>query len=258
MIEFYDMMFKRKSFRQFKCKTPISKSELQDIENFLGVIVEQLSDDVTFKYKIVPSNITTCKRGEYCILIYGNHDNRSLLNIGYTFALLDFFLSSIDIGSCWYGMGKPIVPNPINNLPYVIMIAIGKATKEEFRKNYKTAKRKENADISVGKLEQSLLEYVKYSPSACNSQPWMLIGDDNGFSIKLNPKEKMLIPKNKISFYNTIDVGIMMLSCEIWLMKNSIKYKREINAKKEQYQKDDTVVNYKYGKSLDSGKTDFA
>jgi nitroreductase len=239
-------MFKRKSFRQFKSNELLSNEELQKIKNFIDTISERISSDMPLKYKIVPSSEASCKRGEYCILIYSNHDNKSLLNVGYTFAQLDFFLSSINIGSCWYGMGKPNDSSQFENLPYVIMIAMGKASQDEFRKNYRAAKRKANEDISSGDLNQSLLEYVKYSPSACNSQPWILVGNQHELSIKMNTKEKMLIPKDKISFYNTIDLGIMLLSCEMWLRKNSTQYERELYDKNEPFKNEDIIVSYKF------------
>ena len=244
MVELYQMMFKRKSFRRFKVEAAISELELERIVNFIDHTAERLSEDIPISYKIVPITQTSCKRGEYGILIYSNTDSRSLLNIGFMFSQLDFFLASIDIGACWYGMGKPNETVEHGNLPYVIMIAIGKATTAEFRKDHTKAKRKSNDELSLGEPFSSLLDYVKYSPSACNSQPWILERNQEKLSILLNSKEKMIIPKEKIIFYNTIDLGIMIFSCELWLRKNQIGYKRSINESPGSFISGDTVAEF--------------
>lgn len=246
MVELYNMMFKRKSFRKFKSEIEISKSELEKIEYFINDVAERITIDTPMIYNIVPVSETSCKRGEYCILIYGNMDNKSLLNIGYMFAQLDFFLASIDIGSCWYGMGKPYEMEASDSLPYVIMISIAKAGSEEFRKDYTKAKRKSNEELCFGEESSSLIDYVKYSPSACNSQPWILKINQNKLSIILNPKEKMIIPKDKIIFYNTIDLGIMIFSCEIWMRNNQISYNRRVNYGNGSYELGDIIAEFIY------------
>ena len=252
MVELYDMMFKRKSFRQFKSNEKLTNAELEKIANFIDETAEKMTSHSSMAshtpmtYKIVPISETTCKRGEYAILIYSNFDNLSLLNIGYIFGQLDFFLASIEVGSCWYGMGKLSQTHISIDLPYTIMIAIGKANKDEFRKDYTKAKRKTNDELCAGDVNASLIDYVKYSPSACNSQPWLLSNNHERLSILFNPKEKMLIPKDKIVFYNAIDLGIMIYSCEIWLRKHSIQYKREIKTTDECFKAGDTIAHFNY------------
>lgn len=49
----------------------------------------------------------------------------------------------------------------MDGLPFVIMIAIGKASKETFQKDYKAAKEKPNDELSRGEVEPSFLNYVK-------------------------------------------------------------------------------------------------
>lgn len=104
MIEYYDMMFKRKSFRRFDDALHLSPGELIKLEMFICNVAKRLYKEMPMSYKIVPRHETSCKRGEYCLLIYGNHHNEDLLNIGYVFAQLDFYLCTLDIGTCWYGM----------------------------------------------------------------------------------------------------------------------------------------------------------
>lgn len=244
MVKLYNQMFKRKSFRQFKCCTELTDLELEGIKQYLETYAEPLDDLIPLAYKIVPRLETSCKRGEYCILIYSKQDPLSLLNLGFVFGQLDFYLSSMNIGSCWYGMGKPHDLSCLDNLPFVIMIAIGKAEAGEFRKNYTLAKRKSHEELFIGDGCLPLLDYVKYTPSACNSQPWLFSIEGDCLEIEMNTKKKMLIPKDKISFYNTIDLGIMLFSCEIWFKKQGIKYSRLVTEQKEPLITGDIAVRY--------------
>lgn len=247
---YYEMMFKRKSFRQFKCTEPLTEDELKQVSDYLQNNSEPLDKASKFEVQIVPREETTCKRGEYCILIYSQHDPMSLLNVGFVFSQLDLFLSSINIGTCWYGMGHPVNVSGYNDLPYTIMMAIGKATDSEFRKNIHKTKRKGYDEITTGSMEVAFIEYVRYSPSACNSQPWLIEGNLDDFTITMNAKEKMLIPKDKISFYNTIDLGIFLCSCERWLRKNNRPYTRDILGDNKVYQSGDRVARYRRGGNL--------
>lgn len=250
MVNLYEQMFKRKSFRQFKCCSELTEQDLDGIAHYLETLAEPLGDRTSLAYKIVPRHETSCKRGEYCILIYSQQDNLSLLNLGFVFGQLDFYLSSMNIGSCWYGMGKPHELYGLDNLPYAIMIAIGKVEEGAFRKNYTLAKRKSNEELFFGDGSLPLLDYVKYTPSACNSQPWLFSTEGNGLNITMNAKTKMLIPKDKISFYNTIDLGLMMFSCEIWFKKHGIEYSRSVTEQNEPLQTGQLAVRYHFSQVL--------
>lgn len=73
----------------------------QKIKNLIPLV-----NGIKIKYKIVPREKTTSKRGEHCLLIYSEEKEHYLLNIGYMFEQLDLYLASKNIGVCWYGMGK--------------------------------------------------------------------------------------------------------------------------------------------------------
>lgn len=103
--EQYKMIFKRKSFRRFNQDLKLSNNELSDINEKIKRLIP-LIDNIDVKYRIVQREETTCKRGEYCLLIYSEEKDGFLLNIGYMFEQLDLYLASKDIGICWYGMGK--------------------------------------------------------------------------------------------------------------------------------------------------------
>lgn len=88
-------------------------------------------DNIVVKYRIVPREETTCKRGEYCLLIYSEEKENFLLNIGYMVEQLDLYLANKDIGVCWYGMGKT-QESDYGNLKFVIMLALGKGQLGDF------------------------------------------------------------------------------------------------------------------------------
>jgi hypothetical protein len=165
------MIFKRKSFRRFNDSLVISQDD-----------------------KIVPREQTTSKRGEYCLLIYSEEKEFYLLNIGYMFEQLDLYLASKDIGVCWYGMGKVNEPQ-YENLDYVIMMALGKGSESEFRKDYKKSKRKETRDIWIGDWGFEIADVVKYAPSACNTQPWRVVAENNTLKIYRTTEVKSIMPK---------------------------------------------------------------
>jgi len=146
--EYYKMIFKRKSFRRFNDALKLSNDELRDIDEKVKNLIS-LVDNINVKYRIVRREETTCKRGEYCLLIYSEEKEKFLLNIGYMFEQLDLYLANKDIGVCWYGMGQT-QELEYENLKFVIMMALGKGQPSEFRRDYTKCKRKETQEIWNG------------------------------------------------------------------------------------------------------------
>lgn len=220
------MIFKRKSFRRFNDILTLSEEELQDISQKINNLIPFLNG-IEIKYKIVSREKTTSKRGEYCLLIYSEEKEHYLLNIGYMFEQLDLYLASKNIGVCWYGMGKVNEPQ-YENLKYVIMMALGKGLESEFRKDYKKSKRKETRDIWKGDLIFEIGEFVKYAPSACNTQPWRVICENNTLKIYRTTEVKSIIPKEKVPFYNSIDMGIFLYFLELTLSHNGFSFEKTL------------------------------
>ncbi|ADL50186.1 nitroreductase family protein [Clostridium cellulovorans] len=227
MKELYDMIFKRKSFRKFNDALSFSEEELQDINEEIKRLIPLITG-IEVKYEIVPREKTTCKRGECCLLIYSEEKEHYLLNVGYMFEQLDLYLASRNIGVCWYGMGK-VNETQYNNLPYVIMLALGKAEENQFRKDYRKSKRKETSDIWKGDLSFEIAEFVKYAPSACNTQPWRVVCENHTLKIYRITEIKSIIPKEKVSFYNSIDMGIFLYFVELALSHNKISFQRTLS-----------------------------
>lgn len=221
----YNMIFKRKSFRKFNETLKLTHEELSDIDENIKNLIS-LIDNIEVKYQIVPREKTTCKRGEYCLLIYSEEKTNYLLNIGYMFEQLDLYLASKDIGVCWYGMGK-ILEEGYKNLKFVIMMALGKSQPSEFRKDYRKCRRKETQEIWTGNSRFAMIaEVVKYAPSACNTQPWRVVLENNGLKIYRSTSIKSIMPKDKVPFYNSIDMGIFLYFLELTLLYNNISFEK--------------------------------
>lgn len=75
------MIFKRKSFRLFDNSLSLSAEELKSVKKYLDRLV-RLTDNISMEYRIVKREETTCKRGEYCLLIYSECKENYLLNVG--------------------------------------------------------------------------------------------------------------------------------------------------------------------------------
>ena len=176
----YDMIFKRKSFHLFRNigNEHITATELKDIENQFSKF-KPLVEDINVKIKIVKDS-TTCKRGqEYCILLYSEKKDNYLQNIGYLGEQLDLYLVSKNIGTLWFGIGK-VEEKQIDGLDFVIMIAIAKVdSPSKFRKDMYKSKRKELSEIWNGDNYLDIANIVRFAPSACNTQPWIVDSNKN-------------------------------------------------------------------------------
>lgn len=176
----YEMIFRRKSFHLFRNigNEKISKEELKDIENKFNEF-KPLVDDIKVRLKIV-SDSTSCKRGqEYCILLYSEKKDNYLQNIGYLGEQLDLYLVSKNIGTLWFGIGKTD-EKELDGLEFVIMIAIAKIDDEsKFRKDMYKSKRKSLFEIWGGDNFLEIGNIVRFTPSACNTQPWRVETSEN-------------------------------------------------------------------------------
>ena len=92
------------------------------------------------------------------------------MNVGYIGEQLDLWLVAHNIGSLWFGIGKPD-EQTYNGLDFVIMIAVHKVNDaSKFRKSMFKAKRKALDEIWVGD-DFGIADITRFAPSACNTQP---------------------------------------------------------------------------------------
>ena len=236
--QLYEMVFKRKSFHIFKNTLIISEEELAQIETaFLEC--KPLIPEIKVGMKIVPAAATTCKRGqEYCILLYSEKKEGYLPNIGYLGQQLDLILASMNIGALWFGIGKTDVQSD-GELDFVIMIAIAKMEETKFRKNMFKSKRKPMEEIWFGEYYLDAANIARFAPSACNTQPWIVESNEQELRVfrYKKPGKRGIMPADKVSFYNRIDIGIFLLILEVSLKHEGIVFERTLFEDKKEEEK---------------------
>ncbi len=243
----YEMIFKRKSFHLFRNigNEHITDEEIKDIENEISKL-KPLVEDIKVKIKVVKDGVT-CKRGqEYCILFYSEKKENYLQNIGYLGEQLDLYLVSKNIGTLWFGIGR-VDEKELDGLDYVIMIAIAKVdSPDKFRKDMYKSKRKELKEIWQGDSYLELANIVRFAPSACNTQPWIVKSEENKLEVYRYRKEgkRGIMPKDKVIYYNQIDIGIFLCFLELCLEKQKIKYIRDIYEEENHENEENLIAKY--------------
>ena len=229
-MDYYKQIFKRKSFHIFKNTDILTESEVQGLKDFIKM-TKPLNSEIKTEICIVPESETTCKRGgQYCILFYSETKSEYLRNIGYIGEQIDLYLASQNIGALWFGIGKPQNMR-INGLDFVIMISIAKMPEDMFRKDMFKSKRKPLNEIWNGDT-LGVADIVRFTPSACNTQPWIVENTGNNLMIHRfkKPGKRGIMPADKVRYYNKIDMGIFLFMLEICLEHEGYAYERTLLA----------------------------
>ena len=229
-MDYYKQIFKRKSFHIFKDTETLTDIELQRLESFIETVIA-LNSEIKTEICIVPESETTCKRGgQYCILFYSETKDEYLPNIGYIGEQIDLYLASQNIGALWFGIGKP-QNMQMNGLDFVIMISIAKMPEDKFRKDMFKSKRKSMTEIWNGNT-LGVAEIVRFTPSACNTQPWIVenIGSELMVYRYKKPGKRGIMPAEKVRYYNKIDMGIFIFMLETCLEHENYTYERDLYA----------------------------
>ena len=227
-MDFYPMIFKRKSFHRFIEPETVTEEELEDLRSFLREITP-LYSEIQTEIRIVKEEDTTCKRGaEYCVLFYSEPKGEYLRNIGYIGEQVDLYLTSKNIGTLWFGIGRPKGKAP-EGMEYCIMIAIAKMPAAGFRKDMFKSKRKSLEETWEGE-KLPLTDIVRFSPSACNSQPWLTVNEGTSLTVYRYKRSGVrgIMPKLMVSYYNRIDLGIYLFILETCLAHENYSWKREL------------------------------
>ncbi|MBR6568200.1 MAG: nitroreductase [Clostridia bacterium] len=229
--DLYSMIFKRKSFHIFRNvgDEKISDEEIKDIyEAYEGFA--SLYPDIKTEIRIVDNRKVTTKRGqELCILLFSEKKEGYLQNIGYIGQQLDLYLVSKNIGTLWFGIGK--TEEVCDGLDYVIMFAVKKVSDEKkYRKDMFKSKRKSVDEIWSGEQLKGVTDIVRFAPSACNSQPWKVINGDGILRVYRYKKEgkRGIMPADKVSFYNRIDIGIFLCFMELCMEEKGMTFERTL------------------------------
>ena len=226
----YEMIFKRKSFHLFRNigNEHITEEELNDIEQAFTTF-KPLVAGIKVEIKIVKKE-SILRGQEYCILFYSEKKDNYLQNIGYLGEQLDLYLVSKDIGTLWFGIGKT-EEKELDGLDFVIMILIAKVdSPDKFRKDMYKSKRKELSEIWSGDKCLDIANIVRFTPSACNTQPWKVEASEKEIKVYRYRKtgKRGIMPKDRVIYYNQIDIGIFLCFMDLCLHHNNISYQREL------------------------------
>jgi len=232
MNDYYEMIYKRKSFHLFRDigNEKLTEYELQDIRKAYEEITT-LYPEIKTDIRIVSSDEKVLGRGaEYAIEIYSEKKDNYLMNVGYIGEMIDLYLVSRNIGSLWFGIGKP-EENEHNGLSFVIMMLIAKVdSAEKFRKDMFKSKRKAIEEIWSGDQIPGVSDIARFAPSACNSQPWYVKREGNKLEIYRyrKPGRIGIMSKDMVSVMNRIDMGIFIRFLELCLQHEKYDFSREL------------------------------
>jgi hypothetical protein len=128
------------------------------------------------------------------------------------------------------------------------MIAIAKVDKEDkFRKDMYKSKRKELSEIWEGDSFLDIGNIVRFTPSACNTQPWRVEATITELKVYRYRKvgKRGIMPKDMVIYYNQIDIGIFLCFLELCLDKNNISYSKELFVEEDHENENNLTAVYK-------------
>ena len=197
-MDLVSQIFTRKSCRKYLDE----KIDMTPIHNFMSS-VKPLIPEINYSYKILTRDEVSLKTiwsAPYYLAIYSDKKENYKLNVGFIFQQLSLYMQSLNIGSCWVGMGSINEKNP----KFVILISFGKSN--DLKRDISEFKRKSLSKISD--VEDEKLKVAQLAPSAINSQPWYFKHTNEGydvFKVKYNIVKRKILDK-----WNDIDVGIAL------------------------------------------------
>ena len=211
----YEIIFKRKSIRRYD-PNPLDNDMMDEIKSVITNL-KPLIADIKTEIRIISSDevkTRIMKKAPHYLAIFSEEKEGYLTNVGYMLQQMDLLLSAEGIGTCWQGIPTPtgeVIKS--SNLKFVILMAFGMPDEPLYRHDVSEFKRKSLEKISDLNDNKEILEAGRLAPSATNSQPWFLSGDNNSidvYSIKPNFLKALVVKK-----YIPIDVGIMIYHLEL-------------------------------------------
>lgn len=226
MKELLNAVYRRKSARKYS--GTLTDGELSLVKDYLTKI-KPLCPELRVEYEILPIAETNCKfNGEYCLLAYSEEGNLWLANIGYLLEQWDLYLASLNIGVCWYGMGK-VEQTKKNGLTYGIMLCFGKCGEDDFRKDASEFNRKKASEIWQGATNAKLPEIVRLAPSAVNSQPWQVVEEGNALKVYRVKGNTPVLSGVLFKHWNKVDIGIFLAFLDVALESEGYVFSRELH-----------------------------
>lgn len=136
----------------------------------------------------------------------------------------------------------------MEGLDFIIMIAIAKVdSADKFREDMYKSKRKELQEIWNGDNYLDIANIVHFAPSACNTQLWIVESSVKELKVYRYRKEgkRGIMPKDKVIYYNQIDIGIFLCFLDLCLDKNCIDYNKNLYAEENPENENNLIEIYK-------------
>lgn len=231
MKELLQATCKRKSMRKYS-DVKLTEQELEQVKGYLQQ-VKPLVPQIKVEYYVVPCSETNCKfNAEYCLVVYSEDANLWLANVGYMLEQWDLYLATLNIGVCWYGMGK-VNEAVKNGLKYAIMLAFGKCDEGDFRAKTSEFNRKTVNEIWKGidgsARLQSVGEIARIAPSAVNSQPWKVETEGNTLKVYREKGKTPVLSNVLFKHWNKVDIGIFLCFLEVALESEGYEYEKTLH-----------------------------
>lgn len=244
-----NLIEKRKSTRIFK-KDSIEPSKIQEIKEFIKNINTPFNNYFRIELFNFDDEIVGEDFGSYGIIrgakVYigkaVKKEYFSYENLGFVFEKLILFLTSLGLGTCWFGGNLkessfekamnltddevfPIM-SPVGYgfdaytfTEKLVKFAIGSNKRKDFSKLFFENNFENSIKIDTENPFIEALEGVRLAPSAINLQPWRILKKDNKFHFyTVNPKKKT------DEFYiQRVDIGIALAHFVLILEEKGIK-----------------------------------
>ena len=204
-----EIIYKRKSVRKYTAEK-ISEPLLQKINGFLRT-VKPLYENIAVRMEILPRDKIHSLFSwtpPQALALYSEEKQGYLENAGFILQQAELYLQSLGLGACWLGLGKPnqgAKEGPMDGLKYVIMVAFGYPSEEQFRGS-DGFKRKSLYEISEQKDER--LEAARLAPSSMNTQSWYFTHEKD--VLHVYKRTQTLLKPFPIGKLNQIDVGLAL------------------------------------------------
>jgi len=188
--------------------SPLDKDTLKSIAEYAKTVVPLFKEIATDTTIVGPKNIKSrfnVKAPHYLCIYADSSKEGYLTNTGFMFFQLDLYISSLGLGSCWLGVGKPKEGTALGKLDYVIMIGFGKSLASPYREldEFKRKSITEMCDAGDTKLEPARL-----APSSTNNMPWYFAKSGDKYHVYCAKQGNVL--KFFLGEINKLDTGIAL------------------------------------------------
>ena len=219
MNSLYEYIFKRKSVRKYK-QEPLSAELLSQIKTKID-LAKELYPCIKISCEIVDNIKSPLVKAPHYLLFSSEDREGSYENAGFILQQMTLSFTSMGIGSCFLGMGRP-AENLETDLKFIIAMSFG-YPEEPIYRELSDFNRKDISEISEG--EDPRLEVARLAPSGMNSQNWFFLCEERKIIVyrkKTNPIKALVYEK-----MNSIDAGIAI--CNLYIASEDFTFTKDSN-----------------------------